>query len=323
MQVDVHDASPGAQRDEHAQLVQPLGQRRLGSQQGAHLAHRAVARGLVAQRLVLLGAGDDLGVQVRELLGELEVRVGEGVGARRVVEVQDAQHAALVDQRHAERRFDVEALAHDAEGLTVRLAAQAQRARVGGHAAGDAFADPHADLRPQLGLDAGRDAHAQLARLGVEQHQRAALGAGHAERDLEHAPEQLVGVDGQVVGLDHLVQRLQQLGLAVALAAAVAPEQARDQRRHDLHAALGDVGEARGEARVGAGVDHGVQARCRAASAARSEVRCASSERARPRSRRRSRSRVASGFGSKTAPSSTSGFDSSPGSSWSASSDAK
>ena len=325
VEIDVHDAAPGAQRDERAQSsCRRAASGVLAPSRRAHLAHGRVARGLVAQGFVLLGARDDLGVEMRELLAELEVGVGEGVRARRVVQVQDAEHAAVVDQRHAQRRLDVEALAHDVEGLAIRLAAQAQRARVGRDPPGDAFADPHADLRPQLGLDPGRHPHAQLARVGVEQHQRAALGPGHAERDLEHAAEQLVGVDRQVVGLDDLVQRLQQLGLAVARAAAVAPEQARDERRHDLHAALGDFGEARREAarrgwrrprRTGS-------RRRRAPRGPRSGApRASASCRARARASAR---RTACGVGVEDrAELDVRDSASSPGSSWSASSDAK
>ena len=155
-------------------------------------------------------------------------------GARGVVEVQHAEHAALVDERHAERRLDVEPLAHHVEGLLVGLAAQADRPAVGGGAARDPLAEGHADLRPELALDAHGDAHRERAPLGVEEHQRAAVGAGHADRDLEHAREELVGVDGEVHRLDDLVERLEQLGLAVGRGHAVAPEQARRQGRDDL-----------------------------------------------------------------------------------------
>jgi hypothetical protein len=109
---------------------------------------------------VLLRARDDLRVEPRELLGEREVVVAERVGARAVVQVQHAEHAALVQQRHRHRRLDVEPLAHDPEALAVGLAAQAQRAALGGDAARDPVAERHADLRPQLALDADRDAHA-------------------------------------------------------------------------------------------------------------------------------------------------------------------
>ena len=129
------------------------------------------------------------------------------------------------------------------------------------HAPGDALADRHADLRPELGLDSHGHAHAQLAGLWIEQHQRAALGAGHADRDLEHAAEELVGVDREIVGLDDLVERLQQLRLVVGGRRAVAPEQPRDQGRDDLDAARRDLGEAVREVAVVPGVDHGEEPR--------------------------------------------------------------
>ena len=147
-----------------------------------------------------------------------------------MVQVQHAEHAALVHERHAEGRLDVETLAHDAERLAIGLAAQPQRTRLLYDASGDAFAHGYADLVPELGLDAHGHSHAQLALCGVEQHHGAALGVGHTDRDLEHAAKELVGIDGQIVGLDDLVQHLQQLRLAVAAAVGAAPEQPGDER---------------------------------------------------------------------------------------------
>ena len=84
---------------------------------------------------------------------------------------------------------------------------------IGGSAPGDALAEPQSDLGPELAFDADRDPDAQLLALGVERHQRAAVGARHADRDLEHAREQLVRVDRELDRLDHLGQRLQELCL--------------------------------------------------------------------------------------------------------------
>ena len=181
--------------------------------------------------------------------------------ARAVVQVQHAEHAAVVQERHRYRGLHVEPLAHDPEALAIGLAAQAQRLALGRDAPGDPFAERHADLRPQLALDAHRDAHRELAARLVHEHERAALGARHADRDLEHAHEELVGVDRQVVGVDHLVQRLEQVGLALVRGHAEPPEQPRGERRHHLEAALERRREALGERAVLARVDHRVQRR--------------------------------------------------------------
>jgi hypothetical protein len=77
---------------------------------------------------VLLRARDDLRVEPRQLLREREIVLAERVGARAVVQVQHAEHAAVVQQRHRQRRLDVEPLAHDPEALAIGLAAQPQRA---------------------------------------------------------------------------------------------------------------------------------------------------------------------------------------------------
>ena len=192
----------------------------------AHLAHGRVARRLAAQIGVLLRARDDLRVDARELLGEGEVGLVERVGARAVVQVQHAQHAAVREQRHAQRGFDVEPLAHDAEARAVGLAAQPQRAALLGDAAGDPLAEAHADLRPELGLDARRDAHAQLAALLVEQHQRAALGAGHASaisstRVKSSSVSMVRSTDSTISWSD-----LEQLGLALAREGRCSPRAA-------------------------------------------------------------------------------------------------
>jgi hypothetical protein len=219
------------------------------------------ARRKSSSSVVLLGTGDDLGVQGRELLRELEILLGEGVRARAVVEVQHAEDPALVDQRNAQRGFDVQAFADDAEVLAIRLSPQSQRPGLGGDLARDALANGDADLRPEFGFDARGHPHPELAGLVVEQHQGSALGPGHVARDLEHAGEQLVGVDRQVVRLDDFVEGLQQLRLVVARVGVVAPEQAGGQRGYDLDAALRGLREAGAEAGLGPCIDHGVERR--------------------------------------------------------------
>ena len=97
---------------------------------------------------MLLRARDDLGVEAPELLREREVVVVEGVGARGVVQVQHAQHAAVVHERHAQRALHIAALAQHAELFAVGAAAHLDRARFRRGAAGDAFAELHANLRP-------------------------------------------------------------------------------------------------------------------------------------------------------------------------------
>ena len=279
-QVERCDAAARARGDEATQRREPVAERLFRSEDFVGLSDRVVTRGLGAQRLVLLCACDDLRVETRELLDEIEIRVRERVGAGAVVQVQYTENAPLVDERYAQRRLDVQSLAHDPEGLAVRLAAQAQRSRFGGDLARDAFADRHANLGPQFGLYAGCHPDAQLALRLVEQHQGAAFGARHVACDLEHAREQLVGVDRQVVRLDDLVERLQQLLLVVARERVVGPEQPRGERRDDLDAALGGLGEMLGEGTGIAGVDHRIQRRGSSVSTVGSSVKAESSTRA-------------------------------------------
>ena len=118
--------------------------------------------------------------------------------------------------------------------LAVRPPAQMDRTTFGGDLAGDALAQGNTDLGPELGLDAAGDADAQRVGLGIEEHQAAPLGAGHADGDLEHALEELVGLDRELNGLDDLVECLEQLGLAIAGGDAVAPEKPGRQRGHEL-----------------------------------------------------------------------------------------
>lgn len=180
------------------------------------LAHGVVAGRLAAQRLVLLGARDDLRVEVCQLLHEAQVFVAERVGAGRMVDIEDAEHLAGVDQRDAERRLHVDPFAQQVVLVAIGPATQMDRSAFRGDPARDALAERDADLRPELGLDAPGHADPQCVRLRIEQHQAAALGAGDTDRDLEHAIEELVGLDRQLDRLHHLVQGLQQLGLAVA-----------------------------------------------------------------------------------------------------------
>ena len=161
--VDRRDPAARARGDPLAQPPQAVRERLAAGEDRADLLDRGIARRLERERLVLLRARDDLRVEARELLGEREVVVAERVRARAVVQVQHAEHAAVVQERHRHRRLDVEPLAHDPEALAIGLAAQAQRPALGRDAPGDPFAERHADLRPQLALDADRDAHRELA----------------------------------------------------------------------------------------------------------------------------------------------------------------
>ena len=92
-------ASVAQFRQERVDLLEPFGQDRGPAEHALHLAHGVVAGGLAAERLVLLGAGDDLRVESGELLHEAEVFVAEGIRAGRVVDVEDAEHLARMDQR--------------------------------------------------------------------------------------------------------------------------------------------------------------------------------------------------------------------------------
>ena len=131
-----------------AEIRQPLAQGCLAGQDLAQLASRSVAVGLAAKCLVLLRSCDDLGVETSELLGELEVVFGERIGPQLVMEIQYAEDLTLVDQRNAERRFDVETLAYDLEAVLIGLAAKVDRSRLFDYASGDALADLEADLGP-------------------------------------------------------------------------------------------------------------------------------------------------------------------------------
>ena len=130
-----------------------------------------------------------------------------------------------MNQRNAECGLDVHALSGDVEVPAVGLAFQMERPRGVGNVTGDALAERHANLLPQLGLDTDGDLDVELAPDLVEQHERAALGSRHADGDLEHALEELARVDGELDGFDHLAERLQELRLAVARPGAVGPEQ--------------------------------------------------------------------------------------------------
>ncbi len=83
VQVERGDAPAGLGGHEATQLAETLGQGARRVHDRAHLAHGGVAGRLAAQRGMLLGARDDLGVELRELLGELEVRLRERLGAGR------------------------------------------------------------------------------------------------------------------------------------------------------------------------------------------------------------------------------------------------
>ena len=125
-----------------------------------------------------------------------------------MVEVQYAEHDAFVNQRNAERGFDIEPGPYQLEVLPARPTANLEWPRIGGGPARNPFAERNPDLVPKLGLDTDRDANAQLSGLRVEQHQRATIGTGNAHGDFEHPREQFVGVDGQVHRLDHFVECL-------------------------------------------------------------------------------------------------------------------
>ena len=218
------------------EVVEPIDQGRGSRKSLADLANRVVTSSLASKRLVLLRPGDDLGVQPSQLLGEFEVVFGEGVRPLAVMEVEDTEDLAFADQGNTERRLHVESFANDPEALPVGPSAQADGAGIGRHAPGDALSKGDLDLGPELRLHADGDADRQQLGLRIQEHQRAAVRAGHAHGDLQHAREQLVSVDGEVDGLDDLVQGLEKLRLPVRRRDAVSPEQPRGERRDDLHA---------------------------------------------------------------------------------------
>ena len=82
VQVDRGDAATEQLGHALAERFEARLERPFAGEALAHGAHGRVARGLAPQRLVLLRARHDRGVEPAELLCELEVGVGEHVGAR-------------------------------------------------------------------------------------------------------------------------------------------------------------------------------------------------------------------------------------------------
>ena len=209
----------------------------------------------------LLGARDDARVESRELVDELEFAGAELVLMARVRQVQHADHATAVGERRGDRGLDVVALAHDVEARAVRLAVQQDRALGGEGAAGDALARLHADLRDHLVLDPDRDLDAQHALALVPEHQRAAVGAGGGDGDLQHEAQQAAAVVGEIVGVEALAQRAQQIGLAHRVRGSERVEHARQRRRQHLDAVRG--GESLAHPRRGLRIHHGDEPRDR------------------------------------------------------------
>jgi hypothetical protein len=120
---------------------------------------------------VLLGSGDDLGVEMRESLGEFEALIRKCIGLSRVMEIEDAEYAAFEDQGYRDGRLDVEAFANDLERLAVGLPTESQGAAVCRNAARDPVAERNPNFGPQFWFDTHRYPHAKLAGGVIQQHE--------------------------------------------------------------------------------------------------------------------------------------------------------
>jgi hypothetical protein len=166
---------------------------------------------LASQRFVLLRSGDDLGVEMCELLGKFEALIRKGIRSSRVVEIEDAEYATFEDQRHRDGRFDIEAFADDLERLAVGLPAEPQGPTICRNATRDAMTERNPYFGPQFRFDTRRNPHAKLAGGVIQQHEGAALCASDGNGNLEHARKEFVSVDGEVEGFHDLVERFQQI----------------------------------------------------------------------------------------------------------------
>ena len=211
----VRDAAREIGGDRAAHLREPAVQRLGLRQHVAHQALRAQPLRVAHQPVVLVGARDDLRVDRGEPGDELEVLVRERAAAQAVRQVQDAEHAVAVDQRRRDRRLDVAALAGD------RRSCAGPPCPTAGWACGPRTRGPRCP-RPGGSRIFGmtsfsmpeRHLDPQRAGVGVPEQERAAVGAGRADGDLQDPVQQPAPVDGQVVRLEDLAERLQQVGLA-------------------------------------------------------------------------------------------------------------
>ena len=160
-------------------------------------ADEQVAAGLLIQRLPLQGAGNLQGGQ-RHMANEDEIGLNEHYN-------RIATLAATLKRE--------ELLTLDVDTILRRLFWEENLSR----------------FEPAAG-----DTNAKRVGFGIEKHQASPLGPRHADGDLEHALEELVGLDRELDRLDDFVERLQQLGLAIAGRDAVAPEQPGGERGDDL-----------------------------------------------------------------------------------------
>ena len=156
---DGFDVTSGVARDA-AEPAEEVQRRSLRREDAADRAQRGVERRLIPQCFVFIRPLDDLGVQLRHALHEIEVVAAEGVAQRSVVKVEDPHHAAGGSQRHAQGRRHVQPFAHDPERPAARGSRNEQGARFLGDATGDSLAEGHSDLRPQLLLEPDGGVHA-------------------------------------------------------------------------------------------------------------------------------------------------------------------
>ncbi len=235
-QVELADATAQLARESRTHGRETARQRFVAREQAPHVGLGAQRLRFAHETVELLGARDDARVESRELVDEREFAGAELVLVARVRQVQHADHATGVGERRGDRGLDVVAFAHDVEARAVGLAVQQDRALGGEGAAGDALARLHADLRDHLVLDADRDFDAQHALALVPEHQRAAVGAGGGDGDLEHEAQQAAAIVGEIVGVEALAQRLQQIRLAHRVRRSERVEHARERRRQHLDA---------------------------------------------------------------------------------------
>ena len=121
--------------------------------------------------------------------------VAEAARAERA-DVQDAEHAALDEQRDAEQRADALLAQDRVDDLVVVEVEDRDRPALGGDAAGEALADRDAHALLDLLLDALGGASDERAALVVEHEDRRGVGAEDVADAQQQLRQQLV--DGEV-----------------------------------------------------------------------------------------------------------------------------
>lgn len=246
-------------RQPATQRAQAIDEGRVAREQLADVGLGLESAGLPDQLLVLVGARQDPCIEAGQLLEELELLVAEGLPVLLVGDRQHPEAAVPVEQRGYDRTRRLP-LPGDGEVARVRLSSQQDRALLGEGPAGDPLAGLQADLVQQLPLDPDGRAHAERLAPLVPQQQRSPVRARRAHGDLDDPLEQGIPVDREVVGLEDLSERLEQVGLARRIDGSEGVEQLCDQGARDLDATIARLGQPVLEDRRRVGSDDGDQA---------------------------------------------------------------